>query len=156
MTTLLWLSAVGCGLMAGIYFAFSTFIMRALGEIDSASGIAAMQAINQVIQRSLFIVLFFGTTLSTAALTVMALMSPEAPLRAALLIGGFAYLLGMFGCTVVLNVPLNNALDRHDPSSPEGARFWQVYLTRWTRWNHIRTVASTVSCVCYIGALAGS
>ncbi|KPK15099.1 MAG: hypothetical protein AMJ62_10590 [Myxococcales bacterium SG8_38] len=156
MTALLWFSAIGCGLMAGLYFAFSTFIMGALGKIDSASGIRAMQAINQVIQRSLFIVLFFGTTLIAAALSVMALMSPEAPLRAALVAGGFVYLLGMFGCTVAFNVPLNNALDAHDASSPEGARFWQTYLARWTRWNHVRTVASTVSCACYIGALAAS
>jgi uncharacterized membrane protein len=156
MIALLWFSAIGCGLMAGLYFAFSTFIMSALGKIDSASGIRAMQAINQVIQRSLFIVLFFATTLTTATLTVMALMSPETPLRAALVAGGFVYLLGMFGCTAALHVPLNNALDTHDASSPEGARFWQTYLTQWTRWNHVRTVASTVSCVCYVGALAAS
>lgn len=37
--------------MAGLCFAFSTFIMSALGKTDSASGIRAMQAINQVIQR---------------------------------------------------------------------------------------------------------
>lgn len=28
---LLWFSAIGCGLLAGLYFAFSTFIMTALG-----------------------------------------------------------------------------------------------------------------------------
>lgn len=42
---LLWFSAVGCGLMAGVYFAFSTFIMTALGRLDQAAGIAAMNAI---------------------------------------------------------------------------------------------------------------
>jgi uncharacterized membrane protein len=154
MIALLWFSAIGCGLMGGLYFAFSTFIMRALAKIDSPSGIRAMQAINEVIQRSSFILLFFGTTLTTAALTVVALMSPEAPLRAALVAGGLVYLLGMFGCTVALNIPLNNALDDHDASSPEAARFWQTYLTRWTRWNHIRTAASTASCACYVAALA--
>jgi uncharacterized membrane protein len=34
---LLWFSIVGCGLLAGPYFAFSTFIMTALGRIDQAA-----------------------------------------------------------------------------------------------------------------------
>ena len=31
------LSVIGCGLIAGLYFAFSTFIMKALGRIDDAA-----------------------------------------------------------------------------------------------------------------------
>jgi uncharacterized membrane protein len=51
---LLWFSAIGCGLLAGVYFAFSTFIMTALGRIGQAQGIAAMNAINVEIVQSLF------------------------------------------------------------------------------------------------------
>ncbi len=68
---LLWFSALGCGLMAGVYFAFSTFIMTALGRLDQAAGIAAMNAINVDIVRSLFMPLFLGTTVAGAALVVM-------------------------------------------------------------------------------------
>jgi uncharacterized membrane protein len=46
VTGLLWISAIGCGLLAGLYFAFSTFVMTALGRIDQAAGIAAMNSIN--------------------------------------------------------------------------------------------------------------
>ena len=34
ITGLLWFSVVGCGLMAGVYFAFSGFVMTALSRID--------------------------------------------------------------------------------------------------------------------------
>jgi uncharacterized membrane protein len=34
---LLWFCAVGCGLLAGLYFAFSAFIMTALGRRRQAS-----------------------------------------------------------------------------------------------------------------------
>ena len=34
-TSLLWFCALGCGLIGGLYFAFSAFIMRALGGIDA-------------------------------------------------------------------------------------------------------------------------
>jgi len=35
---LLWTSAIGCGLMAGVYFAFSAFIMTSLGRIAPGIG----------------------------------------------------------------------------------------------------------------------
>jgi uncharacterized membrane protein len=35
-------TALGCGLNAGALFAFSTFVMRALGRLPAAQGIAAM------------------------------------------------------------------------------------------------------------------
>ena len=59
---LLWFSAIGCGLLAGLYFAFSAFIMTALGRIGQVAGITAMNAINAVIVQSLFMPMFLGTT----------------------------------------------------------------------------------------------
>jgi uncharacterized membrane protein len=39
-------AALGCGLMAGLFFAFSVSVMKALARLPSAEGIAAMQSIN--------------------------------------------------------------------------------------------------------------
>ncbi len=39
-------SVLGRRLVAGIFFAFSTFVMKALARALSAQGIAAMQSIN--------------------------------------------------------------------------------------------------------------
>ena len=72
MVGLLWFSAIGCGLLAGLYFAFSTFIMTALGRIGQAAGIAAMNAINIAIVQSLFMPIFLATTAASAALAVIA------------------------------------------------------------------------------------
>lgn len=43
------LSALGCGLIAGFFFAFSAVVMKALGKLPPAQGIAAMQSINVVV-----------------------------------------------------------------------------------------------------------
>lgn len=51
---LLWFSAIGCGLLEGVYFVPSTFVMIALSRIDQAAGISAMNAISVEIVRSLF------------------------------------------------------------------------------------------------------
>lgn len=151
---LLWFSAVGCGLLAGLYFAFSAFIMASLGRIDQASGIAAMNAINAVIVRSLFMPAFLGTTLASAILIVISILRRDQPGAAKMLSGAILYLIGMTGVTMVCNVPLNDALAAVDPSSREAAALWPRYLKVWTLWNHVRTVASTGACMLFIAAIA--
>jgi uncharacterized membrane protein len=151
---LLWFSAIGCGLLAGLYFAFSTFIMTALDRIDRASGIAAMNAINVEIIRSLFMPLFLGTTVTSAALAVIAGFRWGEAGAMRMLAGGVLYVLGMFAVTVVFNVPLNNALAAAEASSPAGAALWGRYMKEWTFWNHVRTVACTVASALFIAAIA--
>jgi uncharacterized membrane protein len=41
-------TALGCGLVAGVFFAFSSFVMPALKRLPPAQGIAAMQSINKL------------------------------------------------------------------------------------------------------------
>jgi uncharacterized membrane protein len=57
-------------------------------------------------------------------------------------IGSLLYVIGTFLVTMVCNVPLNDALAVADPTSGDGARLWAGYLTNWTFWNHVRTVAA--------------
>ncbi|MFC3285952.1 anthrone oxygenase family protein [Litchfieldella rifensis] len=152
LSLLLWFSAIGCGLIAGLYFAFSAFIMKALGHIDLGAGIAAMVEINKVILSSLFLPLFFGTTIAGAALAVLSLLRWSEPGAAPMLLGGVIYVVGMFGVTLLFNVPLNNELVGARATGDAGA-VWARYLKAWTLWNHVRTVASTVACGCFIAAL---
>ena len=153
IAALLWFSAVGCGSLAGLYFAFSTFIMTSLGRIGPPAGIAAMNAINVDIARSLFMPFFLGTTLTSGVLAVVGLLRWGEPGALALLAGGVIYVVGMFVVTMVFNVPLNNALAVVDPASSEGATVWARYLKDWTMWNHVRTVACIVATILFIVAL---
>ncbi|MEM7701434.1 MAG: anthrone oxygenase family protein [Pseudomonadota bacterium] len=147
ITSLLWFAAVSAGIMAGVYFTFSFFAMRAFAELGDEAGARAMQRINVVIQRSAFLPLFFASTLACAALVVLGVMGLAGPQGAWVIAGGAVYVIGMFGVTLVGNVPLNNRLDAVDPASAEGAAMWREYLARWTPLNHVRTLACTVSMV---------
>ena len=151
---LLWFSAIGCALMAGVYFAFSTFIMTALGRLDQAAGIAAMNAINVDIVRSLFMPLFLGTTMAGAALVVMGALRFGESGAVSMIAGGGLYVGGMFVVTVVFNVPLNDALAAVQPSAPEAGVVWATYLKDWVFWNHVRTVASVAASALFIVVLA--
>jgi uncharacterized membrane protein len=146
--------AVGCGMMAGLYFAFSTFIMRSLGSIPAREGIHAMQSINRVILKSPFMALFFGTSLVSLGLAIWGVSRWGQAGSLALVAGGLVYVVGHFGFTAAFNVPLNNALDVVDPATTEAAALWADYLKRWTWWNHVRMAACLASCAIFLSAAA--
>jgi len=148
------LCALGSGLMAGFFYAFSVCVMRALGHVPAAQGIAAMQSINVVILNRWFLTPFVGLAALGAVLAVVGVSrwsEPGAPLIVA---GGLLYALGTFGVTMRFNVPRNNALAAVRPDSDEGARLWAGYLDVWTRWNHVRGVASLLAAAAFTAALA--
>ncbi len=150
---LLWTSAIGCGLMAGVYFAFSAFIMTSLGRIAPASGMVAMNATSVDIVKSPFMPVFVLTTLTAASLAVLGVVRWGQHGSALMVIGGAIYVLGMFGVTVMVNQPMNEALLAADPATSQGVAVWSRYLVDWTRWNHLRTISSTVAMAMFIAAL---
>jgi uncharacterized membrane protein len=136
------LSALGTGLIAGAFFAFSTFVMKALGRLAPPQGIAAMQSINVVVINPWFLGVFAGTAVACLVLGISSLLTWHSPGAGYLLAGSLLYVAGTFLVTIVFNVPRNNALAAVDPASAEGARLWADYLRSWTAWNHVRTVAA--------------
>ena len=136
------LSALGSGLVAGAFFAFSAFVMGALGRLPAAHGIAAMQSINVVVINPWFLGVFVGTAAACALLVVAALLSWQEPGAMFLLAGALLYFAGTFLATMFFNVPLNDALAAVAPDSSEGASLWSRYLVTWTNWNHVRTIAA--------------
>jgi uncharacterized membrane protein len=140
-------AAIGCGLMAGLFFAFSVSVMRGLGRVPAAHAMAAMQSINVAILNPVFLFVFFGT----AALCLFVLLSSLArrdEAGAFLFVTGAAlYLAGAFLTTIVVNVPMNQALASTAATDPQAAGRWATYLTNWTAWNHIRTAASLAAAI---------
>lgn len=152
-TALLWFCAIGCAVMGGVYFAFSSFIMAALGRIDHSAGIAAMNAINRDILKSLFMPLFFGTSVASLALVALALLHWGTDGTGPMFAGGVVYVVGMFIVTVVFNVPLNDALAAVDPTNSSSGVVWKRYVSDWAIWNHVRTAASIAASALFIFAL---
>ncbi|MDV2992537.1 MAG: hypothetical protein N4J56_002191 [Chroococcidiopsis sp. SAG 2025] len=135
-------SALGCGLVAGVFFAFSTFVMPALARLQPKEGIAAMQSINITAINPLFMLALFGTAVTCLFLAVSSLFKWHQPGAAYWLFGSLLYLLGTVLVTIAFNVPLNDALATVKPDSTEGTNLWSQYLTNWTIWNHVRTIAA--------------
>ncbi len=156
LMNILILSAVlGSGLVAGIFFAFSNFIMRALGRLPENQGIAAMKAVNVTVLNPWFFLAFFGTGAVCLPVAFLALGSAAGAHRAYLLAGCALYLFGCLLVTMALNVPLNNRLESADPDSSGAAALWAHYLSRWTLWNHVRTAAPLAAAGLFALAFCG-
>lgn len=151
--TLKLFTALGCGLIAGVFFAFSTFVMSALARLEPAQGIAAMQSINITVINPWFMTAFLGTAAACLFLAITSLFKWHQPSAAYLLIGSLLYLVGTVGVTMIGNVPLNEALAKVNPDSTGGAELWVSYLTNWTIWNHVRTVAALAAAASFTIAL---
>jgi len=146
-------AAVGSGLIAGVFFAFSSFVMPALARIPAASGIAVMQSINITVINFSFMLAFMGTGVLCLGLVAGSWIWWADWSGKLVLIASLIYLIACFGSTMVFNVPLNDALAAVQPDSAEAAQLWQRYLTEWTNWNHVRTVAPALSMILFTLAL---
>jgi uncharacterized membrane protein len=135
-------SIIGSAAVAGLLFAFSTFVMKALAQQGPENGMRTMQSINILILNPLFLILFFGTALTLAILGVVAFFNLQAPGMSYLLIGSLLYIVLVIGTTIALNVPLNNALSERNPENAESVMYWEQYLTDWVKWNHLRTISA--------------
>jgi uncharacterized membrane protein len=143
------LAALGAGLVGGVFFAFSAFIMRALGRLPTAAGMAAMQSINVAVLNPWFLVPFVGTAVVAAGLGVWAVVDWSAVGSPWRLAGGVLYVVGTFGVTVACNVPLNDALATVAADDEGVAAVWEDYLVPWTRWNSLRTGTAVLAAGCF-------
>ncbi|NJL41115.1 MAG: hypothetical protein HC899_33580 [Leptolyngbyaceae cyanobacterium SM1_4_3] len=57
-------AALGCGLITGVFFAFSTFVMSAPARLQPAQGIAAFQSIDITVYSSWFMGAFLETAVT--------------------------------------------------------------------------------------------
>lgn len=140
-------ATLGSGLMAGGFFAFSTFVMRALRRLPPHEGIAAMQSINVVVVNSSFIAAFLATAAACVGVLIAALTRRHTPGNMFLLIGSGLYLIGNVVVTMAFSQPLNQALASVAPTAPDSANRWASYVSSWMAWNHVRTGTALAAAV---------
>tara|TARA_B100000614_G_scaffold140930_1_gene125258 strand:- start:621 stop:1043 length:423 start_codon:yes stop_codon:yes gene_type:complete len=139
--------------MAGLFFIFSVCIMTAFARLPAEKGIAAMQSINVAIINPLFFAAFFGTAALSVVLAVLSIVQWNEGAAVFHFAGSVLYLVGIILVTMIFNVPLNQKLAAVAPDSAEGASLWARYLSVWTAWNHVRTLASIAAMAAFVLAL---
>lgn len=147
-------AAVSSGVIAGLLFAFSSFVMRGLRALPPAQGIAAMQSINAAVNNPVFMLAFVGTAVINLVAVIVAFASWDTPEAVYLLVAGLLYLAGVFGLTGGYHIPRNNALANVDPAADDAADWWRRYAAEWTTWNHVRVFAGIAAAVVFSVSLS--
>jgi uncharacterized membrane protein len=146
-------TAIGCGLAAGVFLAFSTIVMRGLDRLRPAQGLQAMQSINVTAINPVFMLVLFGTGAACLALAIWSLADVGASQSPLLIGAAVLYLVGVIGLTIGYHVPHNDALAAVHATAPDAAGKWKDYAAGWTTWNHVRTLAPLISTLLLIAAL---
>jgi uncharacterized membrane protein len=136
------LAILGTACMAGMFFAFSAFVMRGLDRAPAPTGIAAMQSINAAVGNPVFGLTFVATALLCLVLAVSSLFLLSEDGAPLVLAAGVVYLAGGLMLTVRYHIPRNDRLMKVDPTSPGSEDFWRRYVAEWTTWNHVRMITS--------------
>ena len=146
-------TALGCGLVAGVWFTFSAFVMPALDRLPAAGGIAAMQSINRLAVTPPLMLAMFGTAFACLGLAIWAIASLGESGAPLVLAAAALYLAGTIAVTLAANVPRNDALAALDPQGGSATDGWARYVREWTAWNHVRLVTSLAAAALLTAAL---
>ncbi|MGZ8750571.1 MAG: anthrone oxygenase family protein [Pseudonocardia sp.] len=149
-------AALGSGVVGGVLYGFSAFVMRGLDATQPGSAVAAMQEINRAAPRAPLMVPLLGTALLCVLLAVRAardLRGGDAGTSSWWVLAGCALYLVAFVITAAYHVPRNDALMSVDAAGADAAAAWRDYAGAWARMNHVRAAAAIASSASFMVAL---
>ena len=154
MTALIVAGVLSTGLVAGVFFAFSSFVMNGLNDhLPADQGIAAMNAINKSAPTPVFMLALMGAGAICLALAIYGFVNLSDRSSLYLIAGAALYLVAAIGLTGGYHVPLNDDLMALDPHAAGAAAQWRDYVHDWTLWNHVRAAGSLGATALFTAAL---
>ncbi|MEO1326503.1 MAG: anthrone oxygenase family protein [Pseudomonadota bacterium] len=142
--------ALWSAVIAGVFSAFSEFIMSALIRANPASGIESMQQINITVLKTQFVAGVLLIPLLSIGLAVYAWDMLSGWTRMSIALAPLVFVPAVFLVTLLGNVPMNERLARMTADSADAHTYWRRYGIVWTRFNHVRVLGSVVTAVLYL------
>jgi uncharacterized membrane protein len=138
-----------CSLVAGFLFAFAVVVMPGIGTLDDPGFLRAFQVIDRVIQNSqpLFLLVWVGSVLAVIAAAALGVWSIGGLDRVLVIVAAVAYVLGVQMPTAMVNIPMNDRLQRLDVATmTDAARrdSRQTFEPRWNQWNGFRVFVAVL------------
>ncbi len=133
------------GAIFGFFYAWVCSTMWGLDRLPPDVAIQAMQGMNGSVRNIVFAPAFFGTGPALLLAAVLCWRGGAVQSAQFLAAAAVAYLTGGLTLTLLVNVPMNEALALIDPQRTDAAEIWAAYSGRWQVWNVTRTVMSGVA-----------
>ena len=155
MTVLLVVLALAtflCSLVAGLLLTFAIVVMPGIGKLDDGGFIRAFQVMDRVIQNNqpVFVLVWVGSVLAVIAVAVLGILKLGGTDRLVLIAAALVYLLGVQLPTAIINIPMNNELQKLDLSTMNETMLQRArsnFEPRWNRWNAIRAACSSCASI---------
>jgi len=136
------------GLVAGLFYSYACSVTGALGKLPDREYIMTFQSINIAILNVWFFASFMGSLIALPLATWLSYRA-DVPFSFWLLLAAtILYVIGVFGVTMLGNVPLNNMLERFnmDTATPQDLfSLRERFEVPWNRLNLIRAIAAILS-----------
>lgn len=144
-------AAAATGLLAGVYYAYSTSVMPGLAQTGDRAFVDTMQQINIAIVNPAFLAAFLGAP----ALTLAALLAGRRLRSARWTAAALALNVIGLGVSTFANIPLNDQLQQAgDPrhlADPAAVR--AQFEAAWVAWNVVRGLLTAGALLCLGRAL---
>lgn len=138
---------------AGFFWTWSFSVMPGFGAAPAETAITAMRAVNEGIRTAGFAFVFFGPAVFAAIAALLAAFAGRPGVATMTGAAALLYAAGVIGITFAFNLPLNDSLAAAVVTPSTAASVWTDYAVPWTRWNHLRTAAATLT-LALLGAAA--
>lgn len=156
-TIILIIAILLTGLMAGIFFTWSNAVKPGIGKLNNLEYLKALQSMNRVILNNTFKIIFIGAIIAVALVPIFYFNLYPKNIFWLFTSAFIIYWIGVFGVTVLGNIPLNELLDKtnlENISSEEAKVLRTIIEVKWNNLNIIRSISSglsfiilTVSCI---------
>ncbi|GAA1996315.1 hypothetical protein GCM10009799_23690 [Nocardiopsis rhodophaea] len=148
-------AALTTGLVAGLFYAFSTSVMPGLGRAEDRTFVDAMQRINVAILNGWFALAFGGAPVLMIAAAAVQLGAGGRTAVLSWIVAALVLYAAMLVITFAINIPLNNQLDAAGAPKQidDATSVRRQFEATWVRWNIVRAVVSTGSFACLVWSL---
>lgn len=136
------------GLIAGLFYGYDCSIIKGLGDLSDQEYLSAFKSINRAILNPYFFISFMGSMLVLPIAVWLTYKDGGTASCYLLVASAIVYGAGVFGVTLLGNVPLNNLLEQFDiqvASQTDIQALRQKFEASWNKLHHIRTYANILS-----------
>jgi uncharacterized membrane protein len=136
------------GLMTGIFFTWSNAVKPGIGKLSDLEYLRALKSMNRAILNNTFKIIFLGAIISVGLLPVLYFNLYSQNVFWLFLFALIIYSIGVFGVTLIGNIPLNELLDKtklESISLEEIKSLRRTIEIRWNNLNLIRCISSAIT-----------
>jgi uncharacterized membrane protein len=138
------------GIMAGIFFTWSNAVKPGIGKLSDIEYLRALQAMNRVILNKAFIGIFIGAVIAVTLVPIAHFKLFPDNIFWLFIITLATYWIGVFGVTVLGNVPLNELLDEINLESITLEEIKALRTSIEVKWNNLNLIRSISSGITFV------